>query len=448
MKNKKNYYVEGMHCRSCEILIEEKILQIKNVKNVKAFSSENKVIIEYENSYPSIFELNNLFKKEGYKFFDDVRNTNNNLSIDWNFLIGVLILIFGIWFTLNKLNLFSSFSLNSNSSLIMFFILGLVAGFSTCGSLVGSLVLSLSKKWNNYYSQNIWEPYIMFNLGRILSYGFLGGLLGFLGQKISLSLGFGVFFTILISIVMIILALDMLNIKLIYKFKIGFPKFLSKLTFKSLNLNNYYAPFLTGALTFFLPCGFTLTAQSFALISGSFIKGAMIMFLFSLGTLPSLVLISISSVKILNSASFWSNKFSKVIAVIILIFAFYNINSQLNVLGFLSFNDLFLKNINQENNNLPSIVDGKQIIKMNAYGFNYSPNYFIVRAGIPVRWEITNKGSSGCTNVIVARNLFNDQINLMSNQKVVKEFIPQIPGKYKFSCWMGMVSGIIEVVSN
>jgi plastocyanin domain-containing protein len=63
-----------------------------------------------------------------------------------------------------------------------------------------------------------------------------------------------------------------------------------------------------------------------------------------------------------------------------------------------------------------------------------------------VRWEIEDVGTSGCTNAIVAKGLFPDEIPLTPGKVSVKEFTPTRPGKYKFSCWMGMVSGIIEVV--
>ena len=95
---------------------------------------------------------------------------------------------------------------------------------------------------------------------------------------------------------------------------------------------------------------------------------------------------------------------------------------------------------------LPPIVDGKQILKIDAIAYGYQPNYLKVREGIPVRWEITDKGTSGCTNAVVSKSLFDGEINLTPGQTSVKEFTPQKTGKYKFSCWMGMVSGIIEVV--
>jgi len=76
----------------------------------------------------------------------------------------------------------------------------------------------------------------------------------------------------------------------------------------------------------------------------------------------------------------------------------------------------------------------------------YKPRYFTVRVGVPVRWEITDTGTSGCTNAIIARDLFSGQIPLTPGQTAVKEFTIEKPGKYKFSCWMGMVTGTIEAV--
>ena len=83
---------------------------------------------------------------------------------------------------------------------------------------------------------------------------------------------------------------------------------------------------------------------------------------------------------------------------------------------------------------------------MDASSRGYQPNYFKIKTGILVRWEIRDVGTSGCTNAVISRSLFDGAINLTPGQTSVKEFTPEKPGKYKFSCWMGMVSGTIEVV--
>ncbi len=130
-------------------------------------------------------------------------------------------------------------------------------------------------------------------------------------------------------------------------------------------------------------------------------------------------------------------------------FGIYNFNSQLNVLGLPSLDDVeldfFTPSHLSSEDGLAPLVKGKQVIKMNALAYGYEPNEFKIRVGIPVRWEIRNKGVSGCTNAIVSRGLFDGQIDL-NQELAVKEFTPQKPGKYKFSCWMGMISGIIRVV--
>jgi len=186
-----------------------------------------------------------------------------------------------------------------------------------------------------------------------------------------------------------------------------------------------------------------------ALISGGALQGALIMLFFALGTLPALLAIGLSAVRF-SQKPHLANKFLKVAGVLVLFFAIYNINAQLNVLGFPSFNNIKLNLGQQVSNNSEEgfvpIIDGKQIIKMDASSYGYSPNYFKVKVGVPVRWEITDKGTSGCTNAIISRGLFSEEIALTPGKVSIKEFTPEKPGKYKFSCWMGMVSGIIEVV--
>lgn len=84
---------------------------------------------------------------------------------------------------------------------------------------------------------------------------------------------------------------------------------------------------------------------------------------------------------------------------------------------------------------------------MNASASGYSPNKFTIRVGVPTKMEVTDTGTSGCTNAIISK-LFEGQIDLTPGKTTIKEFTPAKVGVYKFSCWMGMVSGTIEVVDD
>lgn len=449
------FYVKGMHCASCELLIEKKLLEIKGIKSVEASATSGKVWIEYEGEKPTIKRINGLFEKENYIFFDKPFAEKNGVNKKEFFeTLGIALLIIIGFLGLNKLGLSGLINVNASSSLPTFFVLGLLAGISTCAALVGGIILSMSKQWLGVYSdkentiQRL-QPHLLFNAGRIISYAIFGSLLGIIGNKLQPSLTLTSILVITVSIVMIFSALQMLGMKIFRKFQFTAPRFITKYIADESNFKGRYLPFLMGALTFFLPCGFTITAQGLALLSASPIQGGLIMFSFALGTLPALLVIGISSIKFSENYHL-SSKFLKVAGVLILFFALYNINTKLNVLGLTSLNDIsskFTQNLPLSENGLIPIINDKQIMKMEASSSGYTPNYFKVKAGIPVRWEITDTGTSGCTNAVISRGLFDGAINLTPGQTSIKEFTPEKPGKYKFSCWMGMISGTIEVIN-
>lgn len=110
------------------------------------------------------------------------------------------------------------------------------------------------------------------------------------------------------------------------------------------------------------------------------------------------------------------------------------------------------KNPGQNTNvsGLAPMVDGKQVIKMDVMAVSYNPNFFKVKAGTPVQWEITSSGQPGCTSgAVYANGLVDSPIYLNPEQGQVKvvEFTPQNPGVYKFACSMNMARGTIEVVN-
>lgn len=457
MAKEHKYKVKGMHCASCEIIIEKKLLEIPNIKSVDASTSNGEVLVEYEGDKPNPEKLSKIFKEENYTFSDlnekqeekkqDNSNKANSTLVAFNIAIFVII----GFLLLDKMGIANFMSLSSASSLLAFFGFGLLAGVSSCAALVGGIVLSMSKQWQSLYAENAstsrkLQPHFMFNAGRIVSYTVLGGLLGVIGSKLQISVQFTAFLIIAISFLMVALGLQMLGVKAFRKFQITAPKSLTRNIANENNFQGKYMPFLMGALTFFLPCGFTITAQGLALLSGSWVQGALTMGAFALGTVPMLLFIGLSSVKF-SAKPHLAERFSKVAGFLVIFFALFNFSNQATVLGFTGFN--FPQGQNQNiasQDDLPPIVNGQQVIKMTASGSGYSPNYLKVKAGIPVKWEITAGNSLGCGGQIISRSLFSGTINLTPGQLTVKEFTPQTPGVFGFSCSMGMIRGKMEVV--
>ncbi|MEK7664200.1 MAG: sulfite exporter TauE/SafE family protein [Patescibacteria group bacterium] len=477
MSKEHTYYIKGMHCASCEILIEKKLLEIPEVKSVEASTNSGKATIEYEGERPNVETLNHIFQKDNYSFFNneyeakkfDGVNKKEKLANKTLVAFNIAIFIIIAFLLLDRIGVSGFLNVTSTSSLLSFFGFGILAGLSSCAALVGGIVLSMSKQWQELYAKeqssiNKFQPYFLFNVGRVLSYGIFGGLLGLLGSRLQLSLGVISFLVISISFLMIVLAFQMLGIRAFQKFQVSIPKFITRKIANDLpamhahalqagnNFNGKYMPFVMGAATFFLPCGFTITAQSLALLSGNYIQGALIMGFFALGTAPMLLLIGLSTVKFLEKPHL-SQTFSKVAGFLLMFFALFNISTQMSVLG-VDIGSVFANDSQVSLSNkdgLALVVDGKQLIKMTVHGLGYEPNYFKIRAGIPVRWEITASGQPGCARgAVVARGLLEDNVvylNPTKGEVTTAEFTPEKAGRYAFSCTMNMARGTIEVVN-
>ncbi|PIT89325.1 MAG: hypothetical protein COU27_00935, partial [Candidatus Levybacteria bacterium CG10_big_fil_rev_8_21_14_0_10_36_7] len=197
MSSEQKYYIKGMHCPSCEILIEKKILEIDGVKAVEVSLLKSEALIEYEGKKPDIGQLNNFFTKDKYEFFFSIKRLSesksnleaNNKSNIWLWLSIIVFSAFLILWATGKMDWIKYIRVDSKSSLLAFFVFGTAAGFSSCAALVGGIVLSLSKQWlsicpsNASFGKKI-QPHLLFNIGRIISYTFFGVLLGLFGGVI------------------------------------------------------------------------------------------------------------------------------------------------------------------------------------------------------------------------------------------------------------------------
>ena len=131
---------------------------------------------------------------------------------------------------------------------------------------------------------------LLYNLGRVVTYSFLGAVFGLLGSRLVIS-GFQQSVSIVLGVVIVIVILIppkykaiVTQHKMIQKISLPLKSGISDL-FKR---GTFSAMFLIGVLNGFLPCGLVYVALAGAIASGDAISGSAVMILFGLGTVPTM----------------------------------------------------------------------------------------------------------------------------------------------------------------
>ncbi len=213
---KQTYTVAGMHCQACELLLEKKLSAHSEVKSAYASLDDHTVTVHYRSPKQviSVDDLNDELADYGYTVTDEPIN-----EVAWNpstitTAVATIIVLVFVMLGIESSGLLAQVSLTEESALPAFFVFGLVAGISSCAALVGGLLLSLARQWNQLYGGNDESqratPFFLFHTGRILAYVFLGGLLGVIGSFFQLSLSATAVLVLVISLVMIMIALQMI----------------------------------------------------------------------------------------------------------------------------------------------------------------------------------------------------------------------------------------------
>ena len=420
---KKYVKIEGIHCEHCKKKISEALLKNKNISNVKI--KNNIAILDCNDKVKNkdiIKIINDLdyFTKEEY--ISDNENRYNQKIKLYEFLIIVisLLLINYIVYKIFGYNIFNVIpTIDSNITYGMLFITGILTSIhciSMCGAI--NLIAIYSDK------NNIKKPFF-YNLGRLVSYTLLGGLVGLLGGVLELNSTFKGIIIIIASCFMFIMALKMLGI-----IDFHFKCFGSK---KKMKTNN---AFLIGIINGLMPCGPLQAMQVYALSTGSFFKGAFSMFLFCLGTIPLMLFIGILF-NILKGK--WKIIFNKIASVLILILSLVMFNR-----GLLYLNIDMFKNNNYEGFTTSKLEDNVQIVE-----FNLSYNHYqdiLLEKDIPVKIIIhaDKKYLTSCNNKIMMPD-FNIEKNLVEGDNII-EFTPNKTGLFTYTCWMNMIKNNIKVV--
>ncbi len=440
----KNIPIRGMHCRSCELLLEDAIGGVQGVTKVKVDFRKGCATVEHNADIPSQNEIENAVKTAGYSVGEPGKLPwITSDATDWRYIVFGIAIIVVLYYALRGTGLLT-FSLDENNVNVGFaLLLGLVAGVSTCMALVGGLILGVAARHAELHPEaTSWQkfrPHLFFNAGRVLGYAVLGGLLGLVGGALQLSGGFLAFLTVAVGVVMIVLGLKLTNLSpRVSATSLTLPTSIAR--FLGINGHqkeySHRASMLTGALTFFLPCGFTQAMQLFAISTGDPKTGAIIMGAFALGTAPALLGIGGLSSIMKGTVA---RVFYATVGVLVIVFGIYNIKSGAAVLPF----SLTSNTPADGTEDVDIDPTNVQTLTMTQGASGYTPSELRVKVGVPVRWVITSESSFTCASNIIVPSLGINK-NLKKGENIIT-FTPTKKGDIPFSCSMGMYRGTITV---
>ncbi len=420
---RQGFIAEGTTCNSCREIIKRQAMKVDGVTNVTFDLKTESGFVTFDEKKTDIDQILDKIEEKGYKCYIMDEKPKNSYS--WvPFALGIVVIGFFLFRAVEGVQ-FPSISPGMGYGLL--FLVGLLTGFhciGMCGGFVVGYTASSAKKGKSPYSSHA-----QYAIGKTLSYTIIGAAFGLLGSIIAFTPGLRGTVGILAGIFLLLYGLRMLDV--IPQLR-GFG--IHRLLPKGFRLKGSSSPLVIGLLNgLMIACGPLQAIYIMAAGTGSVIEGAKLLLVFALGTLPAMIGFGFFASYV--SAKFTKNML-KISGGIVMILGLFMINNGLALTGqtVLAAPDDGLES---------SVADGVQEIRMEVTAAGWSPDTFVLKKGVPVRWVIDGKEITGCNNAIQVP-AYGLEFDIVPGEQVI-EFTPDEEGVIRWSCWMGMIPGTFVV---
>lgn len=445
--------VDGMTCTGCETRIETALKKLDGIIDVKAIYSSSNVYVTYDYNKINLNCIIDSVEKLDYSVNnkpDDIRANNVDTKTAGNKpgglragqIAGIVVIILAIYMIIRNTVGFNFIpQVDQSMGYGILFFIGLLTSLH-CVAMCGGINLSVCVRYKAAGAGSKLaklKPSFLYNAGRVIAYTIVGGIVGGLGSVISFSGTAKGVVAILSGIFMVIMGINMLNVfPALRKLNPRMPKiFAGKVHEDSGNRG----PLAVGLLNGLMPCGPLQAMQIYALGTGSIMAGALSMFLFSLGTVP--LMFGFGAVSSVLSGKF-THRMMKVSAALVLILGIIMLNRGLALSGF---DTNIVLGAAPASGGVAKVEGNVQVVTTKLESGRYAP--IVVQKGTPVKWTISaNAGDlNGCNNRINIPEYGIENKSLEAGDNII-EFTPDREGTYIYSCWMGMITSNIKVVSD
>ncbi len=423
----KELHIKGMFCSNCENRVRKALCSLPGVSVDSVSYEKESARISYDPSKAADADFKKCIENAGYEI-----GTPDHTSLH---VLSICVILFIVWFAARHFGWLQMGSLipdiETSLSIGALFLTGILTSVhcvAMCGGINLTQSVIASKDKNRLFRSNA-----LYQVGRILSYTLIGGIVGGIGQVFSFNSSTKGIVMIIAGAAILVMALNMLGVfKILRRLRFGFIA----RRYSGLNVRKRTdSSFIIGLLNGLMPCGPLQSMQIYALSTGSAVRGALSMLSFSLGTVPLLLGFGLVSGSL-------NRKYKRVMlnvsAFVILIMALNLTANGLSLLGLLPASG---------SDSSIAVSDQNENIQLLRTEIDYGSYPAIqVKAGIPVKWTIVvPEGKlTGCNREIIVP-AFGLDIVLQEGENIV-EFTADEPGIIPYSCWMGMIRNTIEVL--
>ena len=447
---KRKFKIKGMHCKSCEKIIENILHKNKNIKSVKIDYVTETGEILYNSDKLSEDKILKLISQAGYEgsILDEESSDRKGLSTYLRGIIAIIGILVAGYFILGLTDKISLPQISQNMSYGLLFLVGILTGFH-CIAMCGGFVVSYTTK-DAQEGRTSYKSHLLYGLGKTVSYTLIGASFGFLGSIITFTPLMRGVAGIIAGLFLIIFGINMLGLfssLRVIRFKM--PSFVSKFVGVQSKEHNK-SPLIIGLLNgLMIACGPLQAIYIMAAGTGSWLEGAKLLFVFALGTLPVMIGFGFFTSFISSKAT---QKILKISGALVIILGLIMLNTGLALNGQGYDARTLVTSISPKtttsasSNNIAIQKNGYQEIRMDVISSGWSPNKFILKKGVPVKWIITGKELTSCNNAIQVPKL-GLKFNIKKGEQII-EFTPTESGSIPWSCWMGMIQGTFIVKDN
>lgn len=351
---------------------------------------------------------------------------------------GLFFLFIGLYFILNSVQLFSSPVIDPGAGLILIFITGLLTSAHCVGMCSGFVFAYTTKNPETEVSK--WtrmKQHFLYNMSRMSSYIFFGVLAGLIGSIFMFTDKYRGYLSVFAGAFMIL-----------YGLSTFLPWLRRFTTIRTPNLVKYTknrGPVIFGLLNGLMPCGLLQAMLIYAASTGSAIQGGITMLTFGLGTIPLMFAFG-------NALSFITykvmGKIMTISVVVVMALGLVTLNRGLLLSGYglpLPSYSLFSSAKSNPITGMAIASGDYQEINMKVDRYGWNPDTFVVKRGIPVKWNIYVEKLTYCFQGIRVPEYGLRADFTREGETVTLEFTPEEEGMILFTCWMGMARGDIIV---